>query len=308
MESIRVTVDVPSGDPVRLDKYIAENLGLFTRSQIKSRKVKARLNGSEAKLSRKLESGDVLEITWEEPAPPSFAPEKIELDIIFENEDVIVVNKSRGMVVHPASGNYTGTLIQGLLYHCGHLEDAFPEERIRPGIVHRLDKDTSGVIITAKTPEALESLARQFREKTIEKSYLAITRGLLPSPDGVISKNIARDRRHRKKFRVYRDRGKPAVTRYRILSTYDGYSFVRLSPETGRTHQIRVHMVSVGCPILGDRMYGRKDGVYTDAALMLHAYRLSIKLPGARSRTSFRAPLPRRFKKLLMQLADFKGG
>jgi 23S rRNA pseudouridine1911/1915/1917 synthase len=217
------------------------------------------------------------------------------LDILYEDSRVVVLNKPRGMVVHPGSGVRSGTLVQGLLAHAREIAVNFPKEPVRPGIVHRLDKDTSGVIITAKDPESLEYLACQFRGRAVRKVYLAIVKGMPPQLRGTIRGHILRDPRHRKRFVHAETGGKPAETLYKVLSSRDGYSFVVLKPKTGRTHQLRVHMKSVGCPILGDPVYGRKDQSFSQAGLMLHAYSLSLVLPGENQERTFRAPIPPEF-------------
>ncbi len=292
--SLRVTVE--DIDNCRIDRYISENLGLFSRSQIKNRNLRVYLNNKETKLSKKVSLGDVLEVFYSHPVPLEIKPEKIPLNIIFENRDVIVLDKPQGLVVHPAPGNYTGTMVQGLLYYLQDLHDAFPHDILRPGIVHRLDKDTSGIIIAAKHPDALEFLSRQFREKTTEKKYIALVKGVFKKRSGVIETFIARDKNNRKKFAVYEYSGKKAKTEYHVLSTHNGVSLVVLSPYTGRTHQLRVHMNYTGHPIIGDPLYGRKSKEFPDSTMLLHALQLRITLPGEIKLRTFRTDIPERFK------------
>ena len=292
---------------MRVDRYIAERLGLFPRSQIAHRDVMVRVDGSVVKLSYKVRSGETVEVEYAAPESASITPEDIELDIIFENEDVVVIDKPAGMVVHPAAGNWSGTLVQGLMYHVGQLAERFCD-RARPGIVHRLDKDTSGIIIAAKHPDALAALAAQFKEHSAQKRYLAIVKGRLPHSRGTVDAAIARDPRHRKRFAVMDEGGKPAVTRYRVLKHYPRYSFVSLEPQTGRTHQLRVHMASLGCPVLGDPVYSRPDSTLPAASLALHAYQLTVRLPGSESASTFTAPLPERFKEMLREAAAHRAG
>jgi len=287
---------------MRVDKYISDN-NILSRSQIKTRNAKAFLNNVEIKLSRKISNNDVIEVEWDDPPPIDIEPEELPLDIIFEDENVIVLNKKQGMVVHPANGNYTGTLVQGLLYYVKNLSHNFNNELERPGIVHRLDKDTSGVIITAKNPETHEFLSNQFRDKTNEKFYLAIVRGYPPKRRGKIETFITRNPVDRKKFITHGHEGKLAITEYRILRNWDKYSLVLLRLKTGRTHQLRVHMVHIGCPILGDPIYGRKDNKFPEATLMLHAWKLKIKLPGKEDLSLFKAAIPTRFKKMLGRIS-----
>ncbi len=290
-----LNITVEDTESCRIDRYISENLGLFPRSQIKNRNLRVFLNDKEMKLSKKVSSGDILEVFYSSPDQLEIKPEKIPLNIVFENKDVVVLNKPQGLVVHPAPGNYTGTMVQGLMYYLQNLQDAFPEEILRPGIVHRLDKDTSGIIIAAKHPEALEFLSRQFREKTTEKKYIAFVKGVFKKRSGRIETFIARDRNNRKKFAVYESSGKKAVTEYQVLNMHNGVSLVILTPYTGRTHQLRVHMNYAGHPIIGDPLYGRKSREFPDSTLMLHALKLRITLPGETIPRMFQADIPPRF-------------
>ncbi len=291
-------VKVKDLEECRIDKYICETLKLFTRSQIKNRNVTVMVNGRKVKLSRKVTEGDTVEVFYDPPVSIDIDPEEVDLDIIFENRDVIVLNKPQGMVVHPAPGNYHGTMVQGLMFYLGNLSRIFPGEPVRPGVVHRLDKDTSGVIIAAKHPEALEFLSRQFREKTTVKKYIAVVKGRMDRSSGRIETFIARDSRDRKKFAVYENSGKKAVTEFFILERLENMSLVMLVPHTGRTHQLRVHMSSVGHPIVGDPVYGRMSGSFRDFTLMLHALTLEIVLPGETVPRKFTAPVPDRFLKI----------
>ncbi len=292
-----VVVEDVSG--CRIDKYIADYLELFTRSQIKNRNVTVKINGEEAKLSKKVFPGDFVEINYTEAESFDVYPEKIPLEILFENEDVIVLNKAQGVVVHPAPGNYHKTLVQGLMYYLSDLSRSFPGEPVRPGVVHRLDKDTSGVIIAAKNPGTLEFLAKQFREKTTEKKYVAFVKGYLKKSKGTIESFITRDQRDRKKFTVSESKGKYALTEYTAVRRSETASLAVLSPKTGRTHQLRVHMLSIGNPIIGDPVYGRISKSFPGFSLMLHAAKLTIRLPGEKDPRMFYAPLPDRFTTFL---------
>ncbi|MFW5744880.1 MAG: RluA family pseudouridine synthase [Spirochaetota bacterium] len=287
----------------RVDRYIADALDLFPRSQIAHRDVVVRVGGRVCKLSHRLRAGELVEVEFSPPADAAIDAEPVPLDIIFENDDVVVVNKPAGMVVHPAAGNRHGTLAQGLMHHVRTLASAF-DDTARPGIVHRLDKDTSGVLIAAKHPQALAELAAQFKQHTTEKRYLAIVKGTLPRSHGTVDAAIGRDPHNRKRFAVVEHGGKEAVTRYRVLRHYDRYSFVSLSPQTGRTHQLRVHMASLGCPIVGDPVYSRTDARFPDLGLALHAYRLRITLPGELEARWFTARLPDRFRQALRVVTD----
>ena len=300
--SIDHTVEEKDSTAMRADLYVSHVLGLCSRSQLPHYNLKIEINGLPVKLSKKVKHGDRLHITYTEPEKPDIEPEAVHLDIIYEDENVIVVNKPRGVVVHPAKGNYSGTLVQGLMYHCRELQANFSGDAVRPGIVHRLDKDTTGVLVAAKNSAAHEFLAKQFRKRKTKKRYLAVVKGRPPDQKGRIDENIERDRNHRKKFTVTGRGGKRAVTRYRIRRTYGRYSLLVLSPLTGRTHQLRVHMVRLGCPILGDPVYARKDKRFPDAPLMLHAHTLTLILPGETGTRTFSAPLPEDFKKTIAMI------
>jgi 23S rRNA pseudouridine1911/1915/1917 synthase len=294
----RVAEQVPPG--TRLDSYIADTLRLFTRSQARRRIRKLLVNGQPAKLSRRVQPGDLLELEYLDAPQIELLPEAIPLDILFEDANVLVIQKPQGLVVHPAAGNWTGTLVNALLHHCARLEELFPGEELRPGIVHRLDKDTSGLIIAAKNLESRDFLARQFRERRVGKQYVAIVRGEPPEQRGLIESRIVRDRKYRKRFRTLRsgNAGKRAVTLYRVLKRRSGHALLSLRPRTGRTHQLRVHLASLGCPVVGDGLYGGG----ASAPLLLHSYRLRICLPGEREPRTFRSPLPPRFREFWSSL------
>jgi len=295
-------VEDPAVRGMRLDRYIAERMGLFPRSQIESRVVALRVNGKDARRSKKLKPGDLVEVSYRDPPPLDLLPEPMDLRILFENADAIVVDKAQGLVVHPGCGNAHGTLVNGLLHHCAGLGDRFPGRDARPGIVHRLDKETSGVLIAAKNPAAHEMLAAQFRDRKVRKRYLAIVSGHRLPDRGKIETRIARDPRQRKLFCASRSRGRAAVTSYAVLRRWGDYALVALAPRTGRTHQLRVHMKYLGSPILGDPLYGKKDPRFPEATLMLHARRLKILLPGESEPRVFTAPLPERFRSLAAAL------
>jgi 23S rRNA pseudouridine1911/1915/1917 synthase len=285
----------------RLDRYVAEGLKLLTRSQLKTKLLGAKLNGKPVKLSRLVKTGDRLELDWADPEPLALLPEDIPLDILYEDDRVVVLNKAQGMVVHPGAGNHSGTLANALLYR--RLNRGRPPEAgisvpgaCRPGIVHRLDKDTSGVIIASYDDAALAFLADQFKARTVKKTYAAIVRGAPREKTGLVKTRIIRDSRDRKRFVVSTDRGKNALTRYRVIRSRGAYSLLVLRPRTGRTHQLRVHLRHLGCPILGDGVYGLPDKQFPKATLMLHARTLAITLPGRDAPSLFKAPLPARFR------------
>jgi 23S rRNA pseudouridine1911/1915/1917 synthase len=300
---------VPPG--LRLDRYVAEYLKLLNRSQIKTRICRAAVNGREAKLSREIREGDRLELSWTEAPPLFLEPEDIPLDILYEDSRVIVVNKPQGMVVHPGAGNSRGTLANALCYRFAQLHGAPKQDGVwsgtspRPGIVHRLDKDTSGVIIAAWDDASLAFLADQFRRRTAVKTYAAIVRGNPPNDFGRIATLIARDRRDRRRFTVSGAGGKKALTLYRVIHRWNSHCLVLLRPKTGRTHQLRVHMRWMGNPIAGDPLYSGafpQEPLFPGAGLMLHARDLCLTLPGHDGTETFRAPLPPRFGSFVRKL------
>lgn len=287
-----IKVSLPEGIQQRLDQYIA-HIEVLSRAQIKTRNLKAEMKGKKLKLSHKVKEGMEIQLEWDDEVSMELEPEDIPLDILYEDEATLVLNKPQGLVVHPAVGNWTGTLVQGLLFY---LNQGTISKDMRPGIVHRLDKDTSGVIITAKDTEAQEFLSEQFRERETHKVYLAVLKGRPPRMSGTVEGFIARDPHNRKKFSMHPGKGKWSVSHYKVKKLWRGYSLVEIEIETGRTHQIRVHMQSLGCPVLGDSIYGRKEQHISQAKLMLHSWKLSITLPNYLQKKEFTAPVPRRFE------------
>ncbi len=307
MKEIEVLVDLLPWERIRVDKYVAR-LGLLRRSQFEAQKLRILQDGQILKFSHKVQQGDRLQLHWEEPQEPSYEGEPLELNILFENQDVLVIDKPQGMVVHPGAGNHRGTLVHGLLYHNRELLEAFGGHSLRPGIVHRIDKDTSGLIISAKHPDALKVLVNQFRDRSTEKYYLTLVKGRPPKRRGDIEGYIVRDERNRKKFRVHPQAGKYALSRYEVLQSWEKYSLLQVKIETGRTHQIRVHLLSLGCPVLGDTLYARKDNSLGNIPLMLHSWKLGIRLPGEEEMRFFEAPIPLRFKEVQQRLDQEAAG
>jgi len=294
----------------RLDVYVAETLKILSRSQLKSRLVCAAVNGKPVKLSRALRPGDLLCLEWRDAVDPGFLPEEIPLTMLFENDEVIVIDKPQGMVVHPAHGNWNGTLANALLGKLlkerGLASTAGTQTLDRAGVVHRLDKDTSGVILADKDAKSQAFLCSQFKDRKVLKEYLAITIAPPPVPNGRLEDRLGRDPHDRKRFAPVTEGGKSAVTDWKVLADYGPYRLVALRPRTGRTHQLRVHMKSLGCPILGDPLYGRKDPRFPGATLMLHARRIRIRLPGHEKPSTFSAQVPERFHRVLEALeAEF---
>ena len=296
--------------PERLDKYICDHTPNMNRSKLKSGLVTILVNGKPQKISYKVRPSDRIDVQWEENVPDNIDPEDIPLDIVYEDDNVCVVNKKQGMVTHPASGNWSGTLVNALLFHWNR--QSIPELKTgsaseilsnrRPGIVHRLDKDTSGLIITAKNRDTEEFLGNQFRNHNkIYKEYICICMGRPQHSHGIIETQIIRDPKDRKRFKavVGTNEGKFARSYYRCISCYGEYSLMRVRINTGRTHQIRVHMKYLNCPILGDQIYSRPDRKFPGATLMLHSRKMRIYIPGIRNKMEFVSPTPRRFVEVM---------
>lgn len=315
MPYFNVTVPESVTESERLDKYISSLKDGMNRSKLKSSATEILVNGKAVKLSIKVKAGDKIDIQWDENIPTDITPEDIPLHIIYEDENVTVINKEQGMVTHPAAGNWSGTLVNALLYHwkresIAEIKDDDINKVLanrRPGIVHRLDKDTSGIIITAKNTFAEEWLSKQFLNKKLHKEYILITKGKPPASAGDIQTQIIRDPKDRKKYKAVTgtQEGKFARTLYKVIAYYGNYSLIRVRLKTGRTHQIRVHMKYLGCPILGDPIYGKKDSLISDATLMLHSRQMDIRLPGKEDFTRFRAAVPLRFKKTIELLQKY---
>jgi len=293
---------------IRLDRYVSENLRLLSRSQIKARELKAKINGKNVKLSRAVKQGDNLELFWNDSAPVNLIPQDIPLDIVYEDERCVVINKAQGMVVHPGAGNRQGTLANALLFRRLNKGTGIVTESLRPGIVHRLDKQTSGIIIASYDDEAHAFLSEQFKNRKTRKNYIAIVCGTPKERKGRIETFVGRDPQDRKRFAVCAQ-GKTAVTFYHVIKSWRNYSLVLLRPKTGRTHQLRVHMKHLKFPILGDELYGYDDKHFQDASLMLHSKNLSIILPGENTERAFSSPMPQRFIEIINKLdTDARNG
>ncbi len=252
------------------------------------------------KSNYRVKAGEEILVNLPEPQPLDVQPEDIPLDIIYEDDDVVVVNKARGMVVHPAAGNYNGTLVNALLYHCKNLSGI--NGVIRPGIVHRLDKDTSGIMICAKNDSAHLSLSEQIQSKTAQRTYLAVVRGNVKNDRGIIETQIARDKNDRKKMAVVTEGGRQAITEYEVAERFGKYTVVKCRLKTGRTHQIRVHMEYLGYPLVGDPKYSPMKTPFAINGQALHSLTLSFTHPRTGERLTFEAPLPEDMKKILTRL------
>lgn len=302
MESIEYFVtEKESG--IRVDKFLSEKQEALSRSflqkQLKNNLVF--LGEKPVKSNYKVVNGDKITLVLKEEEPNEILPENIPLDILYEDEDLLVVNKPKGMVVHPAAGHMSQTLVNALLYHCGeHLSDI--NGILRPGIVHRIDKDTTGVLVVCKTNEAHIDLATQLKEHSITREYHAIVHDRIKEENGTIDAPIGRHQVDRKKQAIKVLDGRKAVTHYEVLDRFLKYTYVKCFLETGRTHQIRVHMASIHHPVLGDTVYGPKKSPMTLQGQTLHAKVLGFVHPRTKEYMEFEAPLPEYFQKLLKHL------
>lgn len=319
--------------PCRIDVYCTETLKHLSRSQLKTGLKSLYVNSQKAKLSRNVQNGDLIELVWDNPIPEYAHPQKLPLNIIYEDENIIVVNKERGMVTHPAGGNWDGTLVNALNYYRlydSRIKDEFAVELnkllsgevknieklslepYRMGIVHRLDKETSGLIITARNLKTEKLLKSFFKKRAVKKYYLAVLDGVPPKNKGRIKTSVFRSSSDRKKFSVSADlsKGKIAFSAYKVLKSDGKMSLVLFRIYTGRTHQIRLHAKFMGCPVAGDKVYGKKKtrpdkkmGLEkTGMPLMLHAYKLIIP-DTVNSKKEFKAPIPKDFKQVLIREA-----
>ena len=298
-----VHISAPSNGG-RLDHVLVEALGDLSRSRIQRliRQGEVQVNGQPIlKTGFKLEGGEQIEIRIPPPVPSTLTPEPIPLDVIYEDSNLIVVDKPPGMVVHPSAGHESGTMVHAVLAHAPDLQGV--GEVRRPGVVHRLDKDTSGLILFAKNDAAQQALQEQFKDRTVKKTYLALVDGHPPTPTGRIETEIGRDEKNRKRMAVVQDgKGRAAVTLYKTLEEFEGHTLVEVHPLTGRTHQIRVHLAFLGCPVSGDRVYGHRRRSLPVERQMLHASQIEIVLPGETLPRTFLAPLADDFEMTLSYL------
>ena len=293
-------------DGERLDVFLARMDETLSRSRVQRLIADGHVmvDGKTPKASQRLSEGATVAVEMPEPEATDILPEKIPLDILYEDEDVIVVNKARGMVVHPAAGVSRGTLVNALLAHCKDLSGI--NGALRPGIVHRLDKDTSGVMIAAKNDAAHRSLAEQIQQKTAKRVYWAILTGNIAEEEGVIYGAIGRNPKDRQKMAVVRENGKDATTKFRVLERFGTYTLVECRLMTGRTHQIRVHMAYIGHPVVGDPKYGAKKCPFSIEGQALHSKTLMFTHPRTGERMEFEAPLPEDMQMILDELRGKK--
>lgn len=286
----------------RIDKALNDRLADYSRSQIQQwiKDQHVSIEGKVIKANYKVNAGDKVLIEIPEPEELDLIPQDLDLAIVYEDDDVVVVNKPQGMVVHPSAGHPTGTLVNGLLHQVKNLSTI--NDVIRPGIVHRIDKDTSGLLMVAKNDRAHESLAKQLKDKTSLRKYVALVHGEIPHEKGRIEAPIGRSKVNRKMQAVIED-GKPAVTHFEVLKRFEGFTLIELQLETGRTHQIRVHMQYIGYPVAGDPLYGPKKTLKGNGQF-LHAKLLGFEHPSTGEMMVFEAPLPEIFKETLKQLKE----
>lgn len=285
---------------IRIDKFLTTQLGDFSRSKVQQliSEGLVLVNEEEIKANYKIENGDTITVTIPEPEEIDIKSEDIPLEIIFEDEDIVIINKTQGMVVHPGAGNPDGTLVNALLYHIDDLSGINGE--IRPGIVHRLDKDTSGILVVAKNDTAHVHLSEQLQNRTVKRTYWAIVHDQIPHEHGTVDAPIGRDPNDRQKFTVIKD-GKEAITHFKVLEHFEKYTFVEISLETGRTHQIRVHFNYIKHPVAGDEIYGPRKTL-KGKGQFLHARALEFIHPRINEVMRFEADLPEIFEKNLATL------
>ncbi len=284
----------------RIDKWISNTLQTLSRSYIQKliKENNVFVNGKAQKASYRIKADDVIRFQIPDASEPSIPAEEIPLSILYEDEDVLIVDKPKNMVVHPAPGHYSGTLVNAVMFHCKENLSGI-NGILRPGIVHRIDKDTTGSLIVCKNDTAHQFVASQLKEHSITRKYRAIVHGRLAVEEGTINAPIGRDEKERKKMAVNEKNGKPAVTHYKVLKTFREYSYIECRLETGRTHQIRVHMASIGHPLLGDMVYGNRKTNYHLEGQTLHAMTIGLKLPSTGEYLEISAPLPAYFEHLL---------
>lgn len=287
----------------RIDKYLTAVEADWSRTQVQQwiKEDRVLVNGNAVKANYKVQDGDAVSVHVPEPEPLDVTAEPMDLDIYYEDQDVLVVNKPRGMVVHPAPGHLTGTLVNGLMAHCDDLSGI--NGVMRPGIVHRIDKDTSGLLMVAKNDMAHESLVNQLVNKTVTRKYTALVHGVIPHDHGTIDASIGRDKKDRQSMTVTRENGKHAVTHFEVIERFDDFTVVECQLETGRTHQIRVHMKYIGFPLAGDPKYGPKKTVDFNGQV-LHAGVLGFDHPRTGEYVEFEAPLPDDMKNLLDKIRN----
>lgn len=299
------TVKVTACTSARCDVCLAENMPDLSRSFLKKlfESGEVLVNGKSVRASYKLKIGDEITLTLPEAKKLDVEAQDIPLDIVYEDDDVLVINKERGMVVHPAAGNEDGTLVNALMHHCGDNLSGI-NGVLRPGIVHRIDKDTTGLLVVAKNDKAHQSLTDQLADRSLSRTYYAIVHGNIKEDNLTVDAPIARDTKDRKKMAIARKDGRDAVTHIMVLERFGKYTLIRCRLETGRTHQIRVHVKSIGHPILGDKTYGLKKEEFLLTGQLLHAGEIGFIHPRTDEAVSFTAPLPQDFSETLEKIRN----
>lgn len=296
-----ISIDVTDEwEDERIDKVITASLENMSRSFIQKyiKEGLCLVNGKSVKANYRVKTSDTISLQVKEAVMPDIEPEDIPLDILYEDDQLLIVNKPKGMVVHPAAGHYTGTLVNAVMFHC---KDSLSGINgvLRPGIVHRIDKDTTGSLIICKTDYSHNDIAAQLKVHSITRKYRAIVHGIIKEENGTVDAPIGRDEKDRLKMAVNHRNGKDAVTHYRVLKRFKDYTYIECELETGRTHQIRVHMASIGHPLLGDSVYGRKKEKWSLEGQTLHAMTIGFLHPVSKEYMEFSAPLPKYFVDLL---------
>lgn len=288
----------------RIDKYLVNKLPEFSRMMIQKliEQEQILVNTKPVKTSYVVQVGDVIDVIVPQAKPTHLEPQEIPLKIVYEDQDIIVVNKEKGMVVHPAAGNPDGTLVNAIMAHCKENLSGIGGE-LRPGIVHRLDKDTSGLLIIAKNDKAHIEISKQIQERKVKKTYLALVRGVIPENEATIDMPIGRSMQDRKKMAVTK-KGKVAITHFKVLERFSKYTFLQIQIETGRTHQIRVHLAEIGYPVVGDMVYSNGKNEFGVEGQMLHAKSLDFLHPITKEKMHLEAPLPEYFKEVLEKLEN----
>lgn len=289
---------------IRLDVYLNENLNDLSRTFIQNQIEEGNIliNDKKIKPNYKLRLNDLIILNIQQKKEIILIPQKINLNIIYEDDDIIIIDKPKNLVVHPSCGHFDNTLVNGLLFHCGNNLSYLDDTNQRPGIVHRLDKDTSGVLVATKNNYAHDNLKDQFKSQTVLRQYKSILFGNLKNDEGIIDKPLSRSEKDRKKYTAKNPNGKDAITHYKVLTNFKGFTYVSLILKTGRTHQIRVHTASINHPVLGDKIYGSKKQPFGLDTQVLHADTLGFMHPTKKTYMEFSSRLPEYFEKLLINL------
>ena len=287
----------------RLDKVLSNLETTLSREAIQRmiKNGKILVNGKQEKASYKTSIGDIVQIEEVQPLEIDLKPQEMQLDVVYEDDDILIINKEKGIVVHPGNGNPDGTLANAVMARCKDSLSGIGG-KIRPGIVHRIDKDTSGLVIIAKNDEAHINLSTQIQYRTVKKTYIALVRGVIKENEATINMPIGRSQKDRKKMAVSKT-GKEAITHFKVLKRFDGFTLLEVNIETGRTHQIRVHMAEIGYPIVGDEVYSNGKNPFGVKGQMLHAAKLTFKHPKSGQEVTFEAPLPEYFNNIILLLS-----